>query len=194
MICYGCIIANVKSKGDWSCPFCRTPVADNNEEHCKKIMKRIEANDPAAMREMGKKRYHEGDYVGAVDYWSKAAELGDLEAHCQLGFMYCYGEGVEKDEGKEVYHYEKAAAGGHPDARYLLGCYEGRNGRVERAVKHFIISANLGYDRSMKQIWKEFKSGNITKEDLEATLRTHQAAVDGMKSPQREAAEAMLKK
>ena len=37
---------------------------------------------------------------------------------------------------------------------------------------------------------KQEELSRITKEDLEATLRTHQAAVDAMKSEQRDAAEA----
>ena len=41
----------------------------------------------------------------------------------------------------------------------------------------------------MKELWVEFKDGNITKENLDATLRTHQAALDATKSEQREAAE-----
>ena len=61
---------------------------------------------------------------------------------------------------------------------------------MERAVKHWIISARLGEIDSMKALWGQYAQGNITKEDLEATLRTHQAAIDAMKSPQREAAQA----
>jgi hypothetical protein len=57
---------------------------------------------------------------------------------------------------------------------------------MERAVKHYIIAANLGYDKSMKALWKHYSEGNITKEDLDATLRTHQAAIDPRKSEQRE--------
>jgi len=60
---------------------------------------------------------------------------------------------------------------------------------VERAVKHFIIAAKLGDEDSMKALWEFFKYGNITKENLEVTLRTHQAAIDEMKSPEREKAE-----
>jgi TPR repeat protein len=91
--------------------------------------------------------------------------------------MYHKGKGVERDEGKAVYHWEKAAIGGHPDARHNLGCYEERHGNTaERAVKHFIISAKLGYDNSMKSLWGHYSLGNITKEDLDTTLRAHQAA------------------
>jgi len=83
-----------------------------------------------------------------------------------------------------------AAIGGHPTARYNLGCYEERKGNIERSVKHHIIAAKLGDEDSMKKLWKHYSGENITKEDLETTLRTHKAAIDAMKSPEREAAEA----
>ena len=89
-----------------------------------------------------------------------------------------------------MYHWEKAAIGGHPGARYFLGISEERNGNMERAVKHFIIAANLGCDDSMKELWGHYSLGNITKEDLDATLRSHQAALVAMKSEQRDVAEA----
>jgi hypothetical protein len=41
----------------------------------------------------------------------------------------------------------------------------------------------------MKALWNAFKRGYITKEDLDATLRAHQAALDGMKSAQRDIAD-----
>ena len=99
---------------------------------------------------------------------------------------------MKKDKEKAVYHYEKAAMGGHPTARYNLGCHEGNIGNIERAVKHFTIASNLGHDKSMKALWKQYSAGNITKEDLEATLRSHQAAIDEMKSPEREASYPFL--
>ena len=187
VICKGCVYANMKSNRGDSCPFCRTPVSD--KENHRRIMKRIEANDPVAMTHMARKCYDEGDYDTAFEYWNKAAELGDLIAHYQLGVIYREGEGVEKDEEKAVYHWEKAAVGGDPDARHNLGVMEERNGNMNRAVKHWIIAANQGYDKSMKALWEAFKHGIITKDDLEAAIRAHEAAVDATKSPQREAAE-----
>ena len=147
------------------------------------------ANDPVAISEMGSYRYHQGDYESAAKYWTKAAELEDIRAHYELACLYRKGEGVEENEETAVYHWEKAAIGGHPDARHNLACYEGRNGNIERAVKHFIIAANLGFEKSMKALWEDYKRGNITKEELDATLRTHHAAINEMKSPEREAAE-----
>ncbi len=195
-ICYGCICANTISNihdetKALRCPFCRK-LGVSGEENDKRNMKRVEANDPAALCHMGKKYYHEGDYEGAFEYYTKAAELEGTDAHAQLGWMYERGQGVEKDEEKSIYHHEKAAIGGHPIARNMLACKEEDNGNIERAVKHLIIAANLGYDLSMKALWKHYSAGNITKEDLDATLRTHQAAVNETKSAQRDAAEVAL--
>ena len=38
-------------------------------------------------------------------------------------------------------------------------------------------------------MWEYYKRGNITKEKLDATLRTNHAAIDEMKSPEREVAD-----
>jgi TPR repeat protein len=153
-------------------------------------MERAKANDPVAMCQMGKQCRDEGDYEGAVKYFTKAAALGNIDAHFELSGAYCYGRGVEKDKKKEIYHSEEAAIGGHPKARNNLGCYENENGRRERAVKHFIIAANLGHDDSLETLKKGFMIGLVNKEDYAAALRGHQAAVDATKSKQREEAYA----
>jgi TPR repeat protein len=186
-ICVGCDYANYKSNDGDRCPFCREPATDKKENK-KRVMKRIKANDPDAISQIGSERYEEGDYKSAVHYWKKAAELGDVDAHHNLSVVYRKGVDGEKDEEKGVYHLEKAAIGGHPLARHNLGAIEEENGNIERAVKHLIIAANLGSEESMKSLWDAFKEGCIAKEDLEATLRTHKSAIDAMKSPQREEA------
>ena len=192
-ICNGCVYANYKSnKNDrmkaLRCPFCRE-VADDKEND-KRLKKRIKAKDPAALTQIGIRRHQEGDYDKAIESWTKAAELGDADAHYSLGSRYHFGQGVDKDLEKVIYHWEKAAIGGHPWARYNLAAFEEENGNMERAVKHFIINANLGCEKAMKELWRHYAKGNITKEDLDATLRTHHAAINEMKSPEREAAEA----
>ena len=115
--------------------------------------------------------------------------MGHAEAHYQLADLYRNGLCVEKDRGREIHHLEEAAIGGHPYARYNLGCHEWHNDNKERAVKHWIISANLGDDASIKALMNEFRSGIVSKDDLAAALRAHQVAVDATKSPQREAAD-----
>jgi tetratricopeptide (TPR) repeat protein len=192
LLCNGCCYAHYVKSGSDTCPFCREPLA-GEEEYRKRNMKRVKKNDPAALSHKGMQLYNEGDYDSAVKYWKKAAELGDLQAHYQLGDKYQEGDVVEKDMEKAVYHYEKAAIGGHPWARHLLALIEVINGNIERAVQHFIINANLGEEDSMKELWGHYAKGDITKEDLDATLRTHQAAIDETKSEQRDAAEAFFR-
>jgi tetratricopeptide (TPR) repeat protein len=193
IVCNGCSYADYINSGKNNCPFCREPTVDTQEEHhkehIKRVMERVKVNDTNALRRMGRIHFDEGDYHRAIEYSTKAAESGDARAHYLLGYMYYYGEGVEKDEEKVIHHWEKAAIGGSPEARQMLACYEGKNGNIERAVKHFIIAAKLGYEESMKSLWVEFKDGNITKDDLEDTLRSHKAAIDATKSEQRDLAE-----
>ncbi|KAK1735455.1 zf-MYND and TPR domain-containing protein [Skeletonema marinoi] len=179
-ICRGCDVETQKREFE--------PVG--NELWRKQRMKRIEANDPVAMCREGAEQYKKGDYSSAFGYYVKAAELGDVDAHYRLSLMYYLGKGVEKDGGKEIYHLEEAAIGGHPTARCGLGCHEWRNGNTERAVKHLIIAASMGHDGSIKFLMDEFRRGFVSKDDLAAALRAHQAAVDATKSPQREEAEA----
>jgi tetratricopeptide (TPR) repeat protein len=192
IVCNGCDYANnlreMENRLEHKCPFCRHPLPKTQAEMDKNKMKRVAANDPVALREKGKKHVSDGDYESAFDFLTKAAELGDVDAHGLLSILYREGQGVEKDEKKETYHEETAAIGGHPGARCSLACEEGRNGRFERAVKHFIIAAKLGYDDSIKALKECFKRGIVSKEDFAAALRAHQAAVHATKSPQRDVA------
>ena len=87
-----------------------------------------------------------------------------------------------------------ATIGGSLFARNSLGTIEGKNGRYERAFKHFIIAAKLGDDDSLNALKEGYKKGYVSKEDFAAALRGHQAAVDATKSPQREKGEAFLQK
>eukprot|EP00984_Skeletonema_dohrnii_P032467 scaffold26701_cov77-Skeletonema_dohrnii-CCMP3373.AAC.5 len=187
--CIGCAFAVTKRACEESlehtCPFCRQSPKNFD---AKKVTKRMQANDPVAFSTMGGRCYNKGDYKGALKYLTKAAELGDVDAHFHLSLWYQGGRGVEKDKKKELYHMEEAAIAGHPYARHNLGCIELRTGRVQRAVKHFIIAANLGYDDSIKALKECYTKGNVSKEDFAAALRAYQAAMDAAKSPQREEA------
>mmetsp|Transcript_25958 Transcript_25958/g.52060 ORF Transcript_25958/g.52060 Transcript_25958/m.52060 type:complete len:306 (+) Transcript_25958:60-977(+) len=193
-ICKGCSYTNAMleiEKGlAQRCPFCRHPKPETQKDGEKNCMKRVEANDPVALREFGNRRLSERDHVGALEYWTKAAELGDSVAHYQLHCSYQDGEGVEMDMKKAIYHAEQAAIGGNPRARFNLGYEEFGNHRIERAVKHWIIAANLGCDLSVEALRTGYTVGVVQKEDFAAALRAHKAALDATKSPQREEAEA----
>ena len=193
-ICVGCCYAykkrQLERRLEPKCLFCRKAALPTYEEQIEQLMKRIEASDPVAMREMGMDRCTKGDYNVAFEYFTKAAALGNVEAHYELSVMYLTGQGVEKDEKKELHHAEKAAIGGHPFARHNLGCWERNNGRMDRAAKHLIIASKLGNDKSLERVKDLYKNGFVSKDDFTAALRGYQTAINAMKSPQRkEAAE-----
>ena len=191
IICNGCVHANQmreaaeSSEPKHKCPFCRHRLPKTQEEMTHNNMKRAEANDPFATFQIGIRRHDEGNYEEAFKYYTKAAGLGDVASHYNLSLLYRDGK-VEKDEKKEVYHLERAAIGGHPGARHNLGCKEAENGNYERAVKHMIIAASLGYQKSIEML--KLNRAHVNKEDFAAALRANQAALDAMKSPQRKAA------
>eukprot|EP00984_Skeletonema_dohrnii_P020452 scaffold9984_cov148-Skeletonema_dohrnii-CCMP3373.AAC.3 len=191
MVCDGCAYANrlrqLRQRLPSVCPFCRHPVRTTDEDH-KNDLKRAAANDPAALYNIGSKHHDEGDYEVAFEYWTKSAEFGNVIAHYELSGLYHKGNGVEKDLEKEIYHLEEAAIAGDPRARFRLGYIEVRGERFDRAVKHLIIAANLGHDNSIQMLKSCYTSGAASKEDFAAALRAHHAAVEAMKSPQRELA------
>ena len=195
IVCKGCVIANDMREAEAPlCPFCRSDVRKfKSMKHLHKLrMKRVKANDPVAMCEEGAEKYREGDYRSAFEYWTKAVELGNVEAHYNLSILYDEGHGVEKDEKKKIHHLEEASIGGHPHARVCLGEHENSHYNEERAVKHWIIAATHGYDVAIKMLMDGFKEGFVEKEVLAAALRAHKAAVDETKSPQRQLEEKLI--
>ena len=192
IVCCGCYHANkmreIKERLQQKCPFCRKVVPKTEKEVNEQFMKRIEANDPFAICDMGTIKCNEGDYKSAFEYFTRAAVLGDVKAHFQLSTLYHEGKGIEKDEIRSLHHLTEAAIRGHPTARHNLGCVEKDNGNKKRAAKHFIIAAKLGYDESLECVKILYEAGYVSKEDFAAALRGHQAAIAATKSPQREEA------
>ena len=192
-MCHGCVKANrareKQNKLTHACPFCRRPMAKTEKDSETNYIKRAAVNDPRALVQVGINHNNKGDHQSAAEHFAKAAELGDAEAHHMLSLSYRDGIGVEKDKKKEVYHLEQAAIGGHPQARCHLGCVEEGNGRIDRAVKHWIIAANLGDDDSIEALKNCYAHEVVSKENYASALRGYQAAIDATKSPQREAAD-----
>ena len=146
------------------------------------VMKRVEANDPVAMCHKGKMCNIDGDYDGALNICRRQLDWA-MWKRIILSVMYDEGQGVQKDEKKRVHHLEQAAIGGHPEARYNLGCAEADSDSNERAMKHWIIAANLGDDDTLKNVKRGYKNGLVSKEDFASALRAHQAAIDATQSP-----------
>ena len=199
ILCDDCNYANqmreFEAKMKSKCPFCREPIPETDIDIGEQRMKRIKMNDPDALKHQGIQQYKKGDYSGAFENYTKAAELGDADAHNNLSLLYSGKHVVAKNKGKEIYHLEEAAIAGHPDARYELAHYElfqydDIGIRADRAVKHLIIAAKLGNDKAIQTLRHCYTTEFISKEVYAASLRAYQAAVVAMKSPNRETAAA----
>ena len=201
--CPLCVFANAKiDPKKQLCPFCRTPIG---EKTLKRLEKRLEKNDARAHHELAVAYSHgaELNYFGmrmydlpqnhakALELWQRAGELGCAYAYHNIGCKYMIGEGVERDVKTGEHYWKLAAMGGDDIARNNLGILEKKDGNVDRAVKHFMISAGIGYSDSLKQIQQLYTEGNATKDDYTKALRAHQTYLDEIRSDQRDQAAAV---
>ena len=194
-VCMGCNYANEIREGreriESKCIFCRRPFSESENVIKKKLKKRIEVDDPLANSIMGNLYEKKGEYEEAVKYYSRASELGDADAHDNLAKLYKKGLGVEVNGEMRLFHLEEASILGHPHARYALGVEEALIDDYDRAVKHWIISSNLGHDESLEALKMCYNAEYVSKDDFAAALRGHHAAVTAAKSADREFAAAM---
>ena len=195
IICSGCIYAVEKRDGGVGlCPFCRTPTP-TPERGVEQYKKRMKLDDAEAIYEMGC-FYHDGvyglpqDHAKALELWHRAAELGRATSYYSIGNSYLKGNGVERDEKKAKHYWELAAMGGDIKARQNLGVSEWCAGNMDRAMKHFMIAAEFGNSVSLDIIKQIFMDGYATKDDYSEALRSYQANLVEIKSPQRDEAAA----
>jgi len=80
---------------------------------------------PAAGQDLdaGRAAYARGDYAAALHEWQPLAEHGSSEAQYELGRLYAYGIGVERNFKTSRAWYEKAARQGDGRAAYEVGVY-----------------------------------------------------------------------
>ena len=196
LVCNGCILAAYWRGVNDSCPFCRTLLPDDDASKLAMIRKRVEKGDAEAIFGLGF-AYHGGglglakDVPRAIELYTEAAERGSLIAHYNLGISYYHGDGVEEDEPRGVHHWQQAAMKGNVLARHNLGGVEYENGNYELAVQHYMISAKMGYEKSLNEIKDIFKDGHATKAQYAKALIGYRDAVEEMKSPQREEAKRL---
>ena len=197
LICCGCIYAmkkEARGRGKINlCAFCREPYPTSDEEDVKRTKKLMEVDNAYAFYSFAG-FYARGirgmpqDRSKANELFLKAGELGCHEGYYNLGFAYCNGDGVEVDKKKAIHYYELAAMNQDVYARYNLGCIEGEADNIDRAMKHFILSARAGFKPSLEEVKGGFMKGYVTKDDYANTLRAYQSQQDEMKSNDRDKA------
>ena len=178
------------------CLFCRAPYPSDEKEAIRTFKKRVEAGDARAIYYLGC-HYANGtyglpqDYTKALELWRRAAELGDASAYNNIGYAYDTGEGViTVDIKKAIRRYELGAMRGSSLARDNLGIIEKKAGNMDRALKHYTIAAEGGYEKSLRQIKWLYSNGHATKDDYTKALRLYQMYLSEIKSDQRDQAAA----
>jgi len=192
LLCAGCICAVHATDERSLCPFCRAPETGPSG-FLKRLLKRVEANDPIAMFNLGNDTLHgmmslPKDAKKAAGLLLRSGELGYDSAYVNLANCYELGYGVKIDIKKAIYCRELACIGGNAFTRYKLGKDAWDIGKKQDAAKHFMIGARMGHDESLSALKVIFLKGCLPKSDFEMALRAHKEASDEMKSEQRTAA------
>ena len=163
-----------------------------------RLKKRVEAGDVVAMTRIGE--YHIRGENGlprnvakGIELLEEAAKLGDVGAHLRLACSYDDGDyGSKKDVEKTLFHYEAAAMGGHVGARHYLGFLEAEDGKFNRALRHWTVSAKMGFERSLKEILQLCKDGHASRDNYAQALHGYRKATDEMFSHERDEANVLL--
>jgi len=193
-ICHECI-HSFQYSGNVKCPFCNSDRGGILvEDAIKDIRKRVESNDAASIYVLGSYYYHgqlslqQGvsgfpqDLAKATELYIRAADLGNSQAHCQLGDIYHKGGDLKKAK----FHYEAAAMAGHEVARITLGSLEFNSGNMERTVKHWTIAASAGDYLAMHNLRVFFEDGDVSRDTIDSTLDAYNKSCVEMRSKERD--------
>ncbi len=149
-------------------------------------------------QQMGVAYFRQKDFGAAVKCFLQAAELGDVEAQCYLGFCFMYGQGVEKDEAKSLSWFLKAAAQGNVGAEYCLGgaYYLGRGVAKDfsAAVKWWRKAGEHGNADAQFSLAGCFEKGEgVMQNYVEAYKWARRAAAQGHQAAPKKAEALLLK-
>ncbi len=132
----------------------------------------------------------EEDLKKAAEYYTLAADMGNLKAACRAGNCYFYGKGTEPDLGKAFYYFSLAAKKDNVRALYKLGdFYMNGLGGVEIDQKKAVFCYERAYQKASERILDEilypdiclkladcYFNGIIKKKNYHIALRLYEDA------------------
>ena len=200
-ICIGCLYGQIKASNakpqrlpNLPCPFCRLQPSFSYKEGKERFKKRMELGDADAFFTVGTEYMYgdngtRQDIKKALEMYSRAIELGSIEAHNKIGILYSDGKYLPKDSKKMMYHFQQGAIKGCEYARYHIGVEEYKMGRKDRALKHWVIGATIGHKGSLDNV-----KAVGTRAQYEVALRGYQAYLDEAKSEKRDKVASLVQK
>ena len=108
----------------------------------------------------------------ALRYYTKAAELGSVEAHRSIGLLYEEGLGVKEDKKMAIKEYKKGMEKDDPAAIYELGRIHEeearsslkKNQNYEKAKQYYIRAAKKNYGKAFTKL------GILSEEDYNESV------------------------
>ncbi|ANQ07945.1 Uncharacterized protein PCOAH_00020660 [Plasmodium coatneyi] len=121
---------------------------DNEEDVLEFLNEQIKGGDVMAMYDLGKKYKEERNFSKAFEYINEASKKNNALAQKELGIIYLYGYGTQKDVRKSIESFSKAAAAGDVESKCYLGYiyyFVDDHRDVQQALKYLIEAANHDY-------------------------------------------------
>lgn len=133
-----------------------------------------------AMKHIGT-MYQYGDVYGveqdgakAIEWYTKAADLGNSDAMNFMGAMYHNGDGVEQDFGVAMEWLQKAADLGHAQAManiaFMYRCGNGVAQDGAQAIEWYTKAADLGVLSALSEIGDMYRNGEGVEQDDDKAL------------------------
>jgi TPR repeat protein len=91
-----------------------------DKEQWNKWQEKLLKHDPDTQLYMGKACIEYKEYKEAAEWFTKAAEQGNMDAQYELGVLYLNGDGITKDSDKAIKWFNKAGDQGHVKAKEWL--------------------------------------------------------------------------
>eukprot|EP01124_Arcella_intermedia_P027892 TRINITY_DN555_c0_g1_i1.p1 TRINITY_DN555_c0_g1~~TRINITY_DN555_c0_g1_i1.p1 ORF type:complete len:383 (-),score=97.24 TRINITY_DN555_c0_g1_i1:56-1204(-) len=118
----------------------------------------------------------------AYEKLSPLAVKGDSEALCDLGSMYEYGEGVEKNYERAVEYYKQSADKGYATAQCNLGYMfnNGRGVKMDRkiAAEYYCRASEQNHVRAQYNLGYLFKHGYGVIQDNQKAVQQYQLSAE----------------
>lgn len=134
---------------------------------------------------LGMAAYQRGSYEDALREWRPLAQQGNASAQEMLGFMYLYGQGVERSDSNAVRWYRRAAENGLATAQNSLGVlYERGRGVLKNfseAAKWYRYAVGQDHVEAKNNLGRAYMDGRgVSRNDAEALRLFREAAAEGL--------------
>ncbi len=153
-------------------------MSENNFENEAMQAEALEACRKGSMYFDGKSV--EQDYGKALEWYQKAAELGNTVAMYTLGYMYEHGLGVEQDYAKAMEWYQKAADGGDVHAKNHISILyqEGLEQKDAVLLEYYKKASGLDYVDAAYQLGNMYFTGQGVEQDYGKALKLYRNAAE----------------